>query len=82
MGLTSLRAPQCMEDIVTSLTSFEIYDLMDVVNDYIADAEAIITEVATYLDGNFFLDGLKTLINNVSTHISWFAMLIDEDHVS
>ena len=57
-----------MEEIITSLTSFEIYDVMDDVNGYIVEAENVIKGIATYLDNNVFLEGLQFLVDNVSTY--------------
>lgn len=70
IALTTLRTPQCMEDMITSLLSFDPYQLMEHVDGVIAEVGSFVTGVSNFFANNSiwrtFIDGFTTLLNNVS----------------
>lgn len=70
VAMTSLQAPACLADFITSLINFDAFQLMEQINGLLNDVSGVIDDFSEFLLNNavwrFFIDGLDLILNNVS----------------
>ena len=70
VAITSLRAPACLADFITSLINFDPFQLMEQINGLLNVVSDVIDDFSEFLLNNavwrFFIDGLDLILNNVS----------------
>ncbi len=84
VALTTLRTPQCMEDMLVNLISFDPYQVIEQFDPVIANVETIMGDIAYFLENNdawrIIIDGFTLLVDNVSPFKgSRLILLIDRN---